>query len=160
MAFLVKDNKFSRAGRPNLFQIIQISKAAATLPATTTATIFTVSGGRVLVHLLLGEVTTICSATATNLKATSSPTVGTAVDIAANLAIANFEVGALIAAEGDLTAFVGSSTGSGAAARLASIPLVVATGNITITTSATNTGAVKWDIWYQPLDPNARIVSA
>lgn len=137
---------------------LHAAKTAAVLPATTTQNIFTVSGGRVLVTALVGEVTTICSATATNLKATSVPTVGTAADVAANLAIANFEAGTILVVEGDATAIIGVSAGFAPA--LNALPFILPVGNLRIETSATNTGATKWDIWYVPLDIGAVIVSA
>ncbi len=133
------------------------AKAAQTLPATGNQTIFTISGGRCLVALLLGQVTTVCDATATNLKVTSVPTVGSAVDVAANLAIASFELGALLVVEGDGTAIIGTATGSGFAPATSQIAWVVPAGILRITTSATNTGATKWDIWYHPLDSGASI---
>jgi hypothetical protein len=133
------------------------AKAAATLPATGNQTIFTISGGRCLVSLLLGQVTTLCDATATNLKVTSVPTTGSAVDVAANLAIANFEAGALLVVEGDGTALIGTSAGAGFAPALVTVNWVVPVGVLRITTSATNAGATKWDIWYHPLDAGASI---
>jgi hypothetical protein len=138
----------------------QVSKTAATLPATTTQNIFTIAGGRVMVMALVGEVTTICSATATNLKATSVPTTGSAVDIAANLAIANFEAGAILVVEGDGTALIGTSAGAGFAPALNALPFILPIGVVRIETSATNTGATKWDMWYVPMDDGAFVVSA
>jgi hypothetical protein len=111
-----------------------------------------------MVTALVGEVTTICSATATNLKATSVPTVGTAADIAANLAIANLEAGTILVVEGDATAIIGVSAGFAPA--LNALPFILPVGTLRIETSATNTGATKWDIWYVPLDAGATIVSA
>ena len=136
------------------------SKAAAVLPATTTQNIFTIAGGRVWVTALVGEVTTVCSATATNLKATSVPTVGTAVDIAANLAIASFEAGAILIIEGDGTAIIGTAMGSGFAPALNALPFILPIGTLRIETSATNTGATKWDLCFFPFDDGAYVVSA
>jgi DNA-binding beta-propeller fold protein YncE len=133
------------------------AKSAAVLPATGNQTIFTVSGGRCLVGLLLGQVTTLCDATATNLKVTSVPTTGSAVDVAANLAVANFEAGAILVVEGDGSALIGTSAGAGFAPALTLVPWVVPIGILRITTSATNLGATKWDIWYLPLDSGASI---
>jgi hypothetical protein len=133
------------------------SKAAATLPATGNQTIFTVSTGRCLVGLLLGQVTTVCDATATTIKITSVPTVGSAVDVTATLAITSFEAGAILVVEGDGTAIIGTSTGSGFAPALTLVPWVVPAGILRLTTSATNAGATKWDIWYLPLDSGASI---
>ena len=135
---------------------IHVAKAAATLPATTTQTIFTVAGGRVLVKLLLGEVTTVIQAQITNLKATSAPTVGTAVDLAANLDINAKEAGTLLLVEGDGTALVGANAGA-ALNGVGKGEYIVPVGVIRIETGATSTGATKWDIWYRPLDVGARI---
>lgn len=136
-----------------------VAKAAEDLPASTTQDIFVVSGGRCAILLLLGEVTTVIQAQACNLKVTSAPTVGTAVDLAANLDINAKEAGTLLLAELDGTALVGANAGaalSGVGASLCIVPV----GTIKIETSATNTGATKWDLWYFPLDVGAQIVSA
>ena len=136
---------------------IHVVKAAATLPATTTQTIFTVAGGRCLVSLLLGEVTTIVQAQANNLKVTSAPTTGTAVDLASNLDINADEAGTLYLVEGDGTALVGANAGA-ALSGIGRSMFIVPIGVIRIETSATNTGATKWDLWYLPLDEGANIV--
>lgn len=135
-------------------------KASAVLPATTTQNIFTISGGRVLVHHLIGEFTVVASGTATNLKVTSVPTTGSAVDVTAVLAIASFEAGALLIVEGDGTALIGTSTGAGFAPALTQVPWVCPIGTLRIDASATNTGATKWDIFWEALDPGATVVSA
>lgn len=168
MAFLIKNRQqssvasASRQGYATLDQWTQVSTAARVMPATTTDQIFRVKGGRVLVRALIGQCTTIFSATATNLKVSakaldaSSVAIGTALDIASNLAVANLEVGTLFLVEGDGTALVGSVAGS--------VVGVLGTwvapqGEIYLTTSATNTGAAKWDIFYQPLDVGAYVES-
>lgn len=137
---------------------IRVNKAAATLPATGNQTIFTVSGGRVLMTLLYGEVTTVIQAQANNLKVTSVPTVGTAVDLAANLDVNADEAGTLYLVEGDGTALIGANAGAAVTA-IGFAPLIIPAGVIRITTSATNTGATKWQMWYFPLDVGATVVS-
>jgi hypothetical protein len=137
------------------------SKASAVLPQTTTQNIFTIAGGRVMVTALIGQFTAAASGTASNLKVTSTPSVGTAVDVAANLAIANFELGAILIVEGDGTAIIGTATGSGFAPALNALPFVLPAGVLNIETSGSNTtGATKWDIWYFPLDDGASVASA
>jgi len=44
---------------------LRVDRATAALPATTSDVLFTVSGGRVIVDLILGEVTTVIEATPT-----------------------------------------------------------------------------------------------
>lgn len=134
----------------------RVDKTAATLPATTTQTIFTVAGGRVLINLLIGQVTTIIQAQACNLKVTAAPTVGTAVDLAANLDINADEAGCLYLAECDGTALVGANAGAGMSG-IGKSMAIVNTGVIRIETSATNTGATKWSLWYVPLDEGATV---
>lgn len=139
---------------------INVAKASATLPASTTQDLFTIAGGRVLITHFIGEVTTIVQAQACNLKVTSTPTTGSAVDFASNLDINGFEAGALLIAEGDGTALIGTSAGAGFAPALNALPFVLPIGTVKITTSATNTGATKWNVWYFPLDDGASVVSA
>jgi hypothetical protein len=136
-----------------------VSRATATLPASTLGHIFTVTGGRIIVRYLLGEVTTIIQAQACTVKVTATPTVGTAVDLsAASSSISGLEVG------GKLTLPAAAATGlvtgnaGGVIAHLAE--WYVETGTIDITTSATNTGSVKWDLIYVPLDSGASVVAA
>ena len=136
-----------------------VTKSAATLPAGTTQNIFTVAGGRVWITLLTGEVTTVCSATATNLSVVHVTTVGGDVTLASTVAIASDEEGTIYGVEGDATALVKFE--SGAFQRGASGGgIVLAEGTMNITTSATNTGATSWEMWYIPLDTGATVASA
>ena len=136
------------------------SKTAATLPAGTTQNIFTITGGRVLVTSFLGEVSTVIQTQTCNLKVTSVPTTGSAVDVASNLNVSAFEAGAILVVEGDGTALIGTAAGAGFAPALNALPFVLPIGTIRIETSATNTGATKWDLWYVPLDAGAAVASA
>lgn len=168
MAFLLKDTKRptgSSGRQATVDQWIQVTQATSAgagiaLPATTTGQLFRVKGGRVVVKALLGEVTTVIQTQADNLKVSSkkldnaSAAVGTAVDIAANLDVTAIEVGGMLFVEGDGTALV-KSTAGGALIGPNSGMWIAAQGEIYLTTSATNTGAVKWDLWYQPLDSGA-----
>lgn len=135
-----------------------VNRDPAVLPATAQAPIFTVRGGRVMILLLMGECTTVCSATATNLKVTGNPTVGTDVDLCANSAIASKEVGTLAVLSGlNSDALVVLNAG-GAPGPVR--PAIVNKGSIDLVTSATNTGAFKWTIGYLPIDDGAEIVAA
>jgi len=62
---------------------INVSRAAANLPQTAAGNLFAVSGGRILLVALVGEVTTIIQAQATTVKLTSTPTTGSAIDLSA-----------------------------------------------------------------------------
>ena len=60
---------------------LKVDRATSSLPATTDLTIFNVTGGRVIVTSILGEVTTVIQAQACAIKLKSVPTTGTAVDL-------------------------------------------------------------------------------
>lgn len=132
------------------------NRAAAVLPATGNQTLFTVAGGRILLIGLLGEVTTVASATATNLKLTvvSTAVGGAGTDICANAAITSAPVGTLFA-----------PTAVGAAAQVGSSvtqnnELYVPPGLIRLTSDATNTGAMRWQALWIPVDPGAVLAAA
>jgi hypothetical protein len=138
---------------------LKVSRATATLPATTQAAIFTVAGGQVLVTSLIGTVTTATGATATNLKVTGNPTVGTDVDIAANASIASKEIGSVVTLASTLGGALAVNNAGGAISPLGA-GFVLNAGTLDLVTSATNTGSIKWDITYIPLDSGASITVA
>src|SRR6266498_4659899 len=72
----------------------QADRAAAVAPtvAQSPQSIYTVTG-RVLVQLLLGEITTVFDGTVYTLKVTASPTGGTPVDLSAALTMTSFAAG-------------------------------------------------------------------
>ncbi len=133
-------------------------KAAATLPATATQGLFTITGGRVIILGIVGEVTTLVQTQACNAKLISTPTIGTAVDICAVLNISAKEVGCLFGITGTFaTALVGANAGAGV---MCATPVICPIGTIGLNTSATNTGATKWSIYWLPVDDGASLVSA
>jgi len=134
----------------------RVDKAAATLPASTNQTLFTVTTGRVLLLGIVGEVTTVVQTQACNAKLTSAPTTGTAVDLCAVLNISADEAGCLYGITGLFSdALVGANAG---AAPIQDNPIVIPIGVIRLNTSATNTGATKWTAYYVPLDDGALMV--
>lgn len=133
-----------------------VARAAAVLPATTNQTIFTIAGGRILVTGLVGEVTTVMTGTATNVKVTSvSTTSSIASDMTANTAVTSLAVGALYSISG-----VAATAGTTGSAVAKNNELILPIGLIRITTDATNTGAMKWILTYVPLDPGASVAAA
>ncbi len=136
----------------------QIRRNAAVLPASGTGHIFTVSGGLVVVTALVGQVTTACSATATTLKITATPSTGTAVDLTSAVAVTSAEAGSLITLPTTLGGAL-SVTTSGAG-QIPGLQFLVAPGTIDITTSATNTGQVAWSLTYAPWDNGGQVYAA
>lgn len=136
----------------------RVDRATATLPATALGNLFTVAGGRVMVNLLIGQVTTIIQAQATTIKVTATPTVGTAGDLSATVDCNGLEVGGLLTLIGTFGTALGKQNAFGAQG-MNLVPTIVAAGSIGITTGATSTGSIKWSIFYHPLDDGAYIVA-
>jgi len=131
----------------------------ATIPQTAAGTIFTVTGGLVSVISLTGIVTTAIGATATTLKVTGTPTVGTAVDWSTATAITSKEVGSIISLPATFGgALVVNNAGGGPLP--AGVDFIANTGSIQITTSASTTGSIRWILQYVPLDLGAAITAA
>lgn len=141
----------------NLFRYgKRVDKEAATLPQTAAAAIFNITGGRVAITKIVGEVTTVMQGAANNIKLTANPTVGGSVDICA-------VVDGDAKAEGTLVGITGEPTD--AMIINASIPgqisdVVLKTGTLDLDCSASRTGAIKWSIWYTPLDDGAEVTAA
>ena len=132
-------------------------RAAATLPATTATPYFTVTG-KILLLDIVGEVTTVVETQANNTKLIANPTVGADVDLCAVLSITADAVGTIYHITGTLAnAMVATTSGAGVAQ---ASPLIVAAGSIDLSCAATNTGATKWGVRYQPLEPGARVFVA
>jgi hypothetical protein len=131
-----------------------------TLPQTASQNIFTVAGGRILLVALTGQVTTVIGATATTLKVTNTPTSGTATDIASATAITSKEVGTLIG----LPLTPGSALVVGANAGAAvQVPghqgWLIQPGTISVTTSASTTGGLSYDLVYIPYDTGVTVTA-
>jgi len=121
---------------------------AKVLPATATGTIFTVTGS-VVVLGLVGVVSTAFAASAVNL---SLGITGKAAAIAANPAAPYnaTAVGSLIQLPSSLGGVLPAAVAAnGSAASLDSF--VLKDTNVTVTTDATNTGAVSWALLWVPL---------
>lgn len=137
---------------------IKVDKASFTLPASTSGALFTVTGGRILLTSILGEVTTIIQTQANATKLISTPTVGTAVDMCATLDITADEIGCLYGITGvPATAMVG--TNAGLTVQMYNYQ-IIPVGTINLNTAATNTGATKWSMTYIPLDDGATVAAA
>lgn len=169
MAFVIKNSNTQRTagvagtGQALIGQRIHVVRPALVLPQTTTQQLFRVKGGRVLVENLVGTVTTVLTGTDPVAKISSksldaaSAAVGTAVDVATTVDINSLEVGGMVFVEGDGTAIVKSNAGAAFIGTNSGL-WVAPQGEIYLTTGGNNTtGAMKWDIWYMPLDEGAYV---
>lgn len=145
---------------PGTFRAIQygfkVERAAANLPQTTQSALFTIAGGRVAAFIL-GEVTTVIQTQANNTKLVHNPTVGTDMDLCAVLSITAKEVGTLFGITGIPA---DAMLGGGQAVRFGVIPVVLKPGTLDLNCAASNTGQVKWTVWYMPIDEGATMVAA
>lgn len=136
----------------------RLDRATQALPQTTAYSIFTVTGGRVFILGLIGEVTTLVQTQANNAKIKAVPTAGSTVDMSAVKDITALEVGGkLVLPAAFATALAQSNAG---AAVLQPNNVVVAAGAIQFDCAASSTGAVKWSIFWLPFDEGAYVTVA
>ena len=141
-----------------LLKGIKVERATAALPAGVGAPIFNIRVGRVVLVLIIGEVTVIIQTQANATKLTATPTVGTAADICATLDITADEVGCLYGITGVNTdALIGIDAG---ALPAQTRDVILPVGTLDLDCVATNTGSVKWTLFYVPIDDGAYVEAA
>ena len=138
----------------------KVERAAADLPQSTDEALFSISGGRVIVTLLFGEVTTVIQTQSNNTKIVFNPTAtGADQDLCAVLNISADAVGEHYSLSGtvgdalrsDLLIERGPTGGQ---------VLLLSEGDIELNCAASNTGQVAWTIRYFPYDIGAVIEAA
>lgn len=139
----------------------QVDAALAILPQTKAENLFTISGGRVLMTAIVGEVTTVIETAANKLKLTANPTVGTARDIAAEL-----DIGTTAWQEGDLLGITGINTDplipsvSAGSVEGMTVPVILQEGTLDWECNASKSGKIKWTMRYIALDEGAVVVAS
>lgn len=128
-----------------------VERAAANLPQSAQAPLFTVSGGRVFLLKLVPEVTTVIQNQSDTTSVVVNPTTGSDITIWSLGSIEDRQVGTIWGN--------GSSEGASVVA-FPSAPFVVPIGTIDLSCSASNTGQIKWTLLYAPLDPGAKVTAA
>lgn len=143
-----------------------VTKAAQTPPNSgSSATLYTVAGGAVLITGLFGRVSTALNGTTGAIALGTAPTTGTAntTGIATAGVVGGAEIGTWVGvaqASAGLAAalVVGSSKQAGAAVFMGQPFFPAYTGTLTITTSvATMTGAIDWYLFYVPVTQGATV---
>ncbi len=166
MAMVIKNTSPNayREGVGVLDQWIHVKRATTVLPQNTTTNIFQVTGGKVRIRAMVGTVTTIIASSDPVMKITSKAydaagaAVGTAVDVASTVDTTSLEVGGMVFVEGDGTALVKSNAGA-AFIGANSGCWIAPQGHIQWITTASKTGNMQWDLFYQPLEETARVVA-
>jgi hypothetical protein len=140
---------------------VQVDRATAALPQTAAAAIFTISGGRVAVTSIVGEVTTVIQTQADNTKLTFDPTAaGATQDLCAVLDISADAVGTMYGITGTPATAMGDNLNFLPPSKQLAGPLVLKPGQILLDCAASNTGSVKWTLTYVPLDDGAAVAAA
>lgn len=137
---------------------IRVDRDTDAIPQAATEALFTVVGGRVAITQIIGEVTTAIQNQANNTKLISNPTNGTGADLCAVLDIAADEKGTLYGITGiSSDALIGVNAG---ALRGQTVDVIVPPGTIDLNCAASNSGAVKWTLFYYPIDVGAYVEAA
>ncbi len=133
-----------------------VNRAAADLPQNTTSNLFVVSGGRVLVLGLIGEIAAEIQAQTTGITATAGGTNGT-VTLISDASLSSLATGILVGVSSETV----GSTGEGVRPALYDGPAVLSDGaSVQWHSSQSSTGQMSWTLWYRPLDPAAKVEAA
>lgn len=141
------------------------AKTSTINTASGETTLFTITGGRILVKTLIGEVTTVFGATVSNTKlvydiAAAGPA---DVDLCATADTANSAVGTLFSITGTVATALQATAGGvvPANANLQYPGLILSAGAVHWNASADpGTGAFHWTMTYVPLDDGATVAAS
>jgi hypothetical protein len=133
----------------------RVDKGSTAIAAISTKPMFTITGGRVLVTALVGEVaTTDLQAQANALTIDVDPTVGLPGALATGIETNGALIGTTFSITGNPADAAIKNTG---VAIGCVSPVIIPAGVITYATAADSTGEMKWSIWYIPIDPAAYV---
>jgi hypothetical protein len=152
-AFLIKDQ--TQKGKPEVSRLcVNFGKV---LPATATGNLFSVTG-TVVITGLFGIVSTVFGITAVKptLGVTGLPT---ALAAAPAVAYASTAVGSVVTMPPSLGAALPAAVVANASSVTAVENFIVTAANITITTDATNAGAITWVLAYEPVYPKGQVAT-
>lgn len=154
---------------------VRVSNATVSAPQNTSTSIFSVTGGKVAITSVVGEVTTVIGSTTVNYNLTYTPSGGSAADLCGATACTSDAVGTLYSLTSgvatdllsiqSVSAIGGTPVAASEApnvtyAHLLWRPIVVRAGALKWKTSASTTGAVSWTLTYIPIDDGARVAAA
>ncbi len=136
----------------------RVDRDAATLPQGVDGALFTISGGRVLLTSIIGEVTVEIETQANNTKLKLNPTAtGVDQDLCAVLSITADAVGELYTISGVVGDALRSDLLIGLNSLLGAGGMILSEGDIELDCAASNTGEIKWTLFYLPIDTGAVI---
>lgn len=135
----------------------KVERAAAALPQTATANLFTVAGGRVRITSIVGEVTAIIGAVANATRLLSTPTVGAVANLSGTVEMNGAVVGLQFGITGTAA---GAALLANALAPAQADPVLVSPGTIGVSCAGNDGGGgrMKWTLHYVPFDDGATVV--
>lgn len=140
----------------------RVTSAVTAITGASDKALFTITGGRVIITSLVGEVTTVVQTQANNAKVKFNPTAtGADTDLTAAADITGLAVGVLVGVSGLYTDTLLTNDGvlQVPAAGFGG-PFMLSEGDIELETSASSTGAIQWTLTYVPYDDGAAVASA
>jgi hypothetical protein len=133
----------------------KVEKGSTAIAGISTKPMFTITGGRILLTALHGEViTTNLQGQANALTIDVDPTVGAIGALATGIETNAAAIGTTFSITGNPADAAIKNTGG---AIVCKAPVVIPAGTITYATAADSTGAMKWTIWYAPIDRAAYV---
>jgi len=133
----------------------KVEKDSTAIALASTKPMFTVTGGRIAITALHGEVaTTNIQAQANDLTIGVDPTVGAAGALGTLIETNGAVIGTTFSITGNPADAIIKNTGVAVTCKR---PCIVPAGAIQYTTAADNTGEMKWTIWYWPVDRGAYV---
>lgn len=135
-------------------------RAAADLPQTALGPLFAVGGGLVFATIM-GRVTTGLGATSNSAKFVADPTTGNDSDMSTNVDINAMALGKWLYPGGPTTATrISTSAGTSFGTSLAlNVGYIHAIGNVSLNTTANQTGQMEFWFCWLPLEEGAYVVS-
>lgn len=140
---------------------VRVDRATAALPQTAAGALFTVAGGRVAVMAIAGEVTTVIQTQANATKLTFDPTdAGATQDLCATTDITADAVGTVYGITGTPATVLQDGLNLLTPNKGLAGPLILKPGSVLLDCAASNTGSVKWSLFYVPFDDGATVTAA
>jgi len=145
---------------------LRVDRAISLLPQhggpTDGATYFNIVGGKVLMTLLVGTITTVVQAQADEIifSHNPDPSTGATAVLNAALDITGWAEGDILTINGLLTEAMLPAVKAGSSSAMRYGGIIMVPGAITVDASAANSGAWKWSLWYVPLEEGAYVTAA
>jgi len=136
----------------------RVDRAAETLPQGADGSLFTISGGRVLMLLILGEVTVAIANTANASLIKLNPTLGADQDLCAALDIDNDALGTIYTISGTVGDALRDDVRIGLGMGFQG--MILSEGIVELECAGSIAGEIQWSMWWLPLDSGANVATS